>query len=388
VQELRSLVEQQAQQLEQMGDRVRSLEDDQLEARRSAERSAAVGAEGPAGHIPGRGFPVAETEFGSLNARLYASARYLDQKGLDDAYTDSFGTTRAVDERQDVQFNKATLYSYGWMLDPKFRYLLYVWSSNSSQGLGAQVVVAGSVQYRFADSFVLGAGIGALPGTRSTSGTFPNWLGVDERLIVWQPLGDYGPGFGDFERHPELVTQLGLHFTFSHEDAQGQPDTEAFENVQLRLSDGNVIFEPGLFGPGVQIRDAEHQMLAAEAGLKARGYSLGGEYDDRWLDDFGGTNTSALPFDELEDHGFQLQASAMLLPDELQAYLSGSRIFGEYGDPRDARLGLNWFPFANKGLRWNNEVIYVRDSPVGGLSLPYLVGSNGALFVSTFEVFS
>jgi hypothetical protein len=32
----------------------------------------------------------------------------------------------------------------GWFLSPKFRYYLYVWSSNSSQGDPAQVVGAGT----------------------------------------------------------------------------------------------------------------------------------------------------------------------------------------------------------------------------------------------------
>jgi len=182
--------------------------------------------------------------------------------------------------------------------------------------------VAGNLGYQFADYLNVGVGIGSLPGTRSTSGNFPFWLGVDNRLIAdeffrpsyttgiwangeivegvnyqlmlgnnlsqlgvdagqldggidtfsaaltWAPMGEYGKAFGDYEYHGAPVTRFGLHFTRSNEDAQGQPDTEDFENVQIRLSDGNVIFEPNLFGPGIQIRNANYQMLAFDAGIK------------------------------------------------------------------------------------------------------------------------
>ncbi len=439
-------LDRQSQQMQQMGDRLRMVEDEQLAAKRTAT-PAAVGAAAsdahapPGGHVPGSGFPLAKSEYGSLNARLYGYARYLNQKGLNDEYTDAFGVTTDIDERQDIQLNKVTLYSFGWMLDPKLHYLFYVWSSNTSQGLGAQVVVAGNLKYELDERLTVGAGINSLPGTRSTSGSFPGWLGVDNRLIAdeffrpsyttgvfaegdlleqlsyqimlgnnlsqlgvdagqldegldtlalelaWTPLGPYGKGFGDFEEHTEPALRLAFHFTRSDEDAQGQPDTEAFENVQIRLSDGNVIFEPGLFGPGIQIREAEYQMASLDAGVKYRGLALEGEYYYRWIDDLRGPGTSQLGFERLRDHGFQLQASAMLLPETLQAYVSGSTVFGEFGDPWDARVGVNWFPFQNKGIRWNSEVIYLYDSPVGGLSLPYLVGGKGLVFYSSFEVF-
>ncbi len=77
----------------------------------------------------------------------------------------------------------------------------------------------------------------------------------------------------------------------------------------------------------------------------------------------------------------------MLLPELLQLYLSGSKIFGEYGDPWDARVGVNWYPFRSESLRWNNEFIYAKDSPVGALSLPYLVGADGPIFHSNIEMF-
>ena len=51
--------------------------------------------------------------------------------------------------REDVQLNKFFLPFSGWFVTPKFRYYLYVWSSNPSQGDPAQVVGAGNLSYIF-----------------------------------------------------------------------------------------------------------------------------------------------------------------------------------------------------------------------------------------------
>ena len=42
----------------------------------------------------GAGFRVADTDFGTLNFSAWAYARYLNQKSLDETYTDSFGGPR------------------------------------------------------------------------------------------------------------------------------------------------------------------------------------------------------------------------------------------------------------------------------------------------------
>ncbi len=76
----------------------------------------------------------------------------------------------------------------------------------------------------------------------------------------------------------------------------------------------------------------------------------------------------------------------MAVPKLLQVYVSGSKIFGEYGDPWDFRAGLNYHPFRNDIVWWNTEYLQLRRSPVGGLSLPEPVGGNGGVFYSSFVV--
>jgi hypothetical protein len=440
-----ALIRQQAEQMQKLEDRLRAIEDDRatdLGGYQTQEtmKPAAPPTAQKVEHAPNTGHDISESDFGSLRLRLYTYVRYLNQQLWDDESTDSFGNTTELDLRQDFQLNKVKLETYGWVLSEKLRYVLYVWTANATQGQGAQVVVAGNLRYEFDPRFALAGGITSLPGTRTTSHQFPFWLGVDNRLIAdeffrpsytsgvwafgeilpgveyfamlgnnlstlgvdagqldntldtfsatvsWEPTDDYGRAFGDFDWHETLSTRLALHFTHSTETAQGQPDTDTFDNTQIRLSDGNVIFAPDLFGPDVQIQEARYQMASFDAGVKFRGLSLEGEYFYRLVNDFHGPLVHTLGFDELRDHGFQIQASAMLLPRRLQLYVGGSKIFGEYGDPWDTRIGLNWFPFGNQSFRWNNEIGYYRHSPVGGLAYPYQVGGNGVLFQSNFEL--
>ena len=159
-----------------------------------------------------------------------------------------------------------------------------------------------------------------------------------------------------------------------------------FDNVQIRISDGNNVFQPSLFSAGTQIEQLRYQMASIDAGIKWQGFSLEGEYYYRYLSDFRGTLIGALPFSHRNDHGFQLLGSAMLLKEILQFYLGGSKVFGQYGDPWDTAIGLNWFPFHNQTFRWNNELRYLYHSPVGGIAYPYLVGGTGWLFQSNVEL--
>jgi hypothetical protein len=389
----------------------------------------------------GRGFKVADTSFGELNFSAWAYARYLYQKELDPTYTDSFGRTRELDLRNDMQLNKVNLYMKGWLFDPRFRYVLYTWTANTSQGESSQVVVAGNLSYNFNEKLDLGFGINALPGTRTLNGTFPNWLKVDTRPIAdeffrpsyttgvfasgaitpelnyrvmignnlsqlgvsaaqldgdfntysaalsWAPAtGEFGPGdaFGDFEEHQELATLFGVHVTRSREDAQGQPGTDAIENSQIRLSDGTVIFQPDAFATGGRINRATYLMSSLNAGMKYRGFSLEGDLYFRWVDSF--ATEGVVPVDELYDRGFQLSASMMAIPRKLQAYVAMSKVYGEYGDPYDFSVGMNWFPLGQKLLRVNTEVQYLKNSPVGYASVPFLVGANGTVFYTNLEM--
>lgn len=393
-------------------------------------------------YTQGRGFGIGRNEFGELRISGFTYVRYLNQKGLDDTYVNHFGDTVEIDRRDDVVQNKAKLDFRGWLVNERMQYLFFVWTNNTNQGLGAQLVLAGWLRYVFDESFVLGGGVYPVPTTRSTQGNFPRWLTVDARppadeffrgsytfgffaggklargleystmlannlstlgvnagqldgeftttstALWWMPTtGEFGPisEFGDYAWHEDVATRLGLHFTFSPEDKESQPGEDDPENTQIRLSDGTIIFTPGALAPGVSVRRVNYYMAAVDAGVKYRGLSLEGEYYLRWLNNI--KADGPIPESEFFDHGFQLQASGMLLPQTLQAYSHFSTIFGEYGDPWTASAGLNWYVFRRREVRVNLEYLYDHRSPVGYFAIPHVVGGTGSIFHANFELY-
>ncbi len=388
------------------------------------------------GFEPGKGLILMRSDVGEVDMGVVSYLRYLNQNGMEKTYTSAFGQAFDVTPREDFQLAKVQITFRGWLFDPRFGYNAYVWTSQTSQGLGAQVVVAGNLNWKVNDAFKVYFGIQSLPSTRSTNRTFPYWLRNDNRPIAdeffrgsytqgiwvegkiapgleyramiannlsalgvnarqldampntlsgaltWTPTtGEFGPanGFGDFEDHQKLATLFSAHYTSSTEDPQSQPATDSIENTQLRLSDGTLLFSDTAFVTG-RITQARYQMMALDAAAKYKGYSLEFEYYTRWLNHFKVQGT--VPFDNLLDTGFQLQAAAMLVPKTLQLYVSGSKIYGEYGDPYDVAVGLNWFPFKRRDFRVNTMGLYVYKSPVGYTAYPVPVGGTGFTFLT------
>ncbi|HXD21711.1 MAG TPA: DUF3011 domain-containing protein [Gemmatimonadaceae bacterium] len=392
-------------------------------------------------YVPNGGFLIVEDELGEVYVRLFSYARYLNQLGLDETYTDAFGKVHTVQRRQDAQLQKFFLPFSGWFLTPNFRYYLYVWSANTSQGDAAQVVGGGNISYVFNKYVTFGGGITSLPSVRSTEGQFPYWLGVDDRLIAdeffrgsytsgfwlkgelatkfkymamiannlstlgvsaaqmdntfdtqsymlqWLPTtGEFGlwGTFGDFDYHEKLATRLAIHYTSSTEDKQSQPGTDGIENSQIRLTDGSQIFTPDLFGPGITVNRVKYRMSSVDGGLKYKGLSFEAEYYWRWLSDYEGSNVLGIP--NINDHGYQVQASAMVVPKSLQGYFGNSGIYGKYGDPWEVRGGLNWYPVKQRGFRVNGEWIHVDHAPVGYTAYPMPVGAKGNVFHASLEL--
>jgi hypothetical protein len=390
-------------------------------------------------YTPNFGFKLANTEYGDANLSIFTYVRYLNQRLLAPTSTNAFGTVSNIQQRQDVELNKVQFKFLGWLLSPKLRYFLYSWTNNAAMGRSFYIALAGYSGFNFNKHFSLWGGLNGLPGTRSIEGNFPFWLSVDAResadeffrpsysqgiwskgqitdtlryhvmvgnnlstlgvnaaqfnnkfntvssALVWEPTtGEFGPGFGDYEDHQKLATRLGIHFTRSDENRESQPATDAFENTQIRLTDGTIIFTPNIFGPGVTVTDVRYRMSTIDGGLKYKGKAVEGEYFMRWLDNYKGPGTSIVP--DFFDHGFQMQTSAMVVPKTWQVYLGGSKIFGSHGDPWDTRLGTNFFPFKNRVVRWNNEVIYMSKSPVGYTAIPFTLGGKGWAFHSNWEI--
>jgi hypothetical protein len=66
--------------------------------------------------------------------------------------------------------------------------------------------------------------------------------------------------------------------------------------------------------------------------------------------------------------------------------LSGSQIFGDYGDASELRAGVNWYFRKERGLRLNGEWLRLNDCPVGYTAVAYPVGGNGSVFHLNLEM--
>ena len=204
---------------------------------------------------------------------------------------------------------------------------------------------------------------------RSTEGQFPYWLGVDDRLIAdeffrgsyttgfwlkgefatkfkymamiannlstlgvsaaqmdntfdtqsymlqWLPTtGEFGlwGTFGDFDYHEKLATRLAIHYTSSTEDKQSQPGTDGIENSQIRLTDGSQIFTPNLFGEGITVNRVKYRMSSLDGGREVQGPVARGGVLLALAQRLRGQRRLGIP--DINDHGYQLQASAMVVP--------------------------------------------------------------------------
>ena len=211
--------------------------------------------------------------------------------------------------------------------------------------------------------------------------------------LVWFPTGDFeegfsGQGWGDFEHHDKFSTRLAFHYSRSDENKESQPNSDQFENTQLRLSDGTVIFTPDIFGQGITITDARYRMTTVDGGSSIEGYSLEGEYYWRWLDNFV-PGRQRLPKD----------VPARLRPRLPDARLGDGRTQDAYRLTSDIREssattatpGISASARTGSRLRTRSsggthEALYLHKSPVGYTSVPFAVGGKGFVFHSSFEL--
>ena len=168
-----------------------------------------------------------------------------------------------------------------------------------------------------------------------------NTLDTTSVMLQWLPTtgenGLYGT-FGDFDNHQKVATRFGVHYTQQHrgqaEPARNRRDRE---HARSGSTDGSSIFTPDLFGPGITVDKVRYQMASVDGGVKYKGFSLEAEFFWRWLSDFRGTNTAGIA--DIDDHGYQVQASAMAIQETLQFYAGASGIYGDYGDASEVRAG-------------------------------------------------
>lgn len=94
-----------------------------------------------------------------------------------------------------------------------------------------------------------------------------------------------------------------------------------------------------------------------------------------------------MPDDSIFEHGLVLNVSKQVVPQRWEVYGRGSYIWGDYRDPWDAALGVNFFPFpGNRQIRMNGDLAFIYKTPVGSPTYPWQVGMEGTALNAALEV--
>jgi len=376
---------------------------------------------------PGRGFDMVRTKFGTLNISIYANARYLNQLPGIQTWHDHLGRPREFVGRNDFFWHRTMIWFSGWLGTPKLTYAATVWTVFTTQ----QSLIYGNIQYKANEHFRFGIGVGPNLSVRSMQGPFPFYASTDRTMgeealrggftngvwmtgeivprlrynlmlgnnlsslgikaanltrdlsksatIWWMPTtGEYGPrgGFGDFEHHEKPATRFGASFVHSREDRFNNIGTPSPDNTQVRMTDGVLFFETGALADNVTVDNADVDQFAVDLGVKYKGFNAYLEVYGRKLSKF--TATGPVPINTINDYGYALQLSHMIIPRKLMLYAVNSFFWDEFKrHPWEAGGGINMYPLKSRSWRLNVQAMRVYKSAAGETFGLYKEGQTG-----------
>ena len=149
-----------------------------------------------------------------------------------------------------------------------------------------------------------------------------NKLDTTSLMLQWLPttgeFGLYGT-FGDYDHHETVATRIGAHYTTQHR-GQAEPAGHGERSRTARSGSPTAASSSRRTSsaPASRSKQVDYEMSSLDAGIKYRGFALEAEYYWRWLSDYQGTNTAGIA--DIDDHGYQVQLSAMVVPKKLQLY--------------------------------------------------------------------
>lgn len=199
----------------------------------------------------------------------------------------------------------------------------------------------------------------------------------------WDPLGSFGGQIVDFDGSERPLARIGSSFTYGPQSglAGGIPLSES---DFVRLTDGTRLTEPGALAPGVTISEFDVYLLSVDAGAKWRGWSVNAATFFRWLQNIAGTG--ALPDGQLFQRGFYVEGGTFLIPRRLDVNVRYSQIDGLFGNAAELAAGFNWYPTDTSRMKVSFDISDIRRSPLNNTTSEILVGDDGTLFRTQFQV--
>jgi hypothetical protein len=376
---------------------------------------------------PARGFDLVKTKVASLNVSIFALVRYLGQVPGNQTWYDHLGNQQAFVGRNDISWHRTMIWFSGFALTPKLTYTATVWTIFSTQ----QTLVYGNLQYKFNEHFRLGVGVAPNLAIRSMQGPFPYYLSTDRTmgedalragftngafltgqiiprfyynimlgnnlstlgiksakdtrdlsksftLMTMPTTGEFGPrgGQGDFEVHTKPATRFGVSFVQARENRFTDSSVSGPDETQIRNTDGVLFFQTGALAPGVTVIEANYAMGSVDLGLKYNGVGVDLEFFGRKLSNF--ETTGPVPLSVINDYGYVVQISKMIIPRVLMVYGINSYFWDQWNrHPWEAGGGVNMYPMKSRSWRLNLQVDYVYKCAAGGTFGLYTAGQTG-----------
>ncbi|MBS0203603.1 MAG: porin [Planctomycetes bacterium] len=201
----------------------------------------------------------------------------------------------------------------------------------------------------------------------------------------WEPLGEFGRGYSDFECHSELAMRLGTSLTYAPERGP-QGGSSVPENADIRLSDGTLITQSGALAPGVTLNAFKIGLTSVDLAFKYRGLSLSGEFYSQDLFELSGSGP--LPRSSIHQYGGFAQAGLFVIPQKLEPYVRTSYVTGPNGTGSEYAGGFNWFFLPGKqNLRFTLDAAWLNQCPADQNRTNLQAGQTGILVRSQLQIF-
>jgi hypothetical protein len=148
------------------------------------------------------------------------------------------------------------------------------------------------------------------------------------------------------------------------------------DETQIRNTDGILFFQTGALAPGVTVIEATYNMGSIDLGLKYNGLGIDLEFFGRKLSNFNATGP--VPIHTINDYGYVVQISKMVVPRVLMVYGINSFFWDQWDrHPWEAGGGVNVYPMKSRSWRLNMQVDYVYKCAAGGTFGLYTAGQTG-----------
>jgi len=109
------------------------------------------------------------------------------------------------------------------------------------------------------------------------------------------------------------------------------------------------------------------------------------EFFLRWLNSFE-TSGGAVPYRELFDRGFYVDAGYFVLPKKLEVAGLLSHVNGLFGDSREYGAGINYFLSPTQFNKLTFDVSVLDGSPTSNASTNHFAGQDGVMFRCQYQI--